>query len=77
MPTWKNVLPESDLWALAYYVRSLAALRATAAADQLRQRLRDQPVWTPPSLDGGDDGGAGDDGGGAAGDATTTSRAPP
>ncbi|HXJ22162.1 MAG TPA: c-type cytochrome [Polyangia bacterium] len=27
MPTWKNVLPESDLWALAHYVRSLAAAR--------------------------------------------------
>jgi mono/diheme cytochrome c family protein len=27
MPTWKNVLPESDLWALAHYVRSLVAAR--------------------------------------------------
>ena len=29
MPTWKNVLPESDLWAMAHYVRSLVALRGT------------------------------------------------
>ena len=29
MPTWKNVLPESDLWAMAHYVRSLVALRDT------------------------------------------------
>ncbi len=53
MPTWKNVLPESDLWALAHYVRSLVALRGTRAADELRRQLLDQPAWTPPPLDGG------------------------
>jgi len=63
MPTWKNVLPESDLWGLAYYVRSLSVLRGKAAADQLRRQLLDQPPWTPPALDAGD-GGA--DGGGDA-----------
>jgi mono/diheme cytochrome c family protein len=68
MPTWKNVLPESDLWALTYYVRSLVALRGTPAADLLQQRLRDQPAWTPPALDGGAE--AGSDGGATAGDAT-------
>lgn len=56
MPTWKNVLPESDLWALAHYVASLVALRGTAAADQLHERLVNQPPWSPPSLDGGSDG---------------------
>jgi hypothetical protein len=68
MPTWKNVLPEADLWALAYYVRSLVALRGSPAADLLQQRLRDQPAWTPPALDGGAD--AGSDGGATAGDPT-------
>jgi len=58
MPTWKNVLPENDLWAMAHYVRSLAALRGTRAADQLRETLLRQPAWTPPpSPDGGADGG--------------------
>jgi mono/diheme cytochrome c family protein len=48
MPTWKNVLPESDLWALAHYVQSLAALRDGPAAEALARRLRDQPPWSPP-----------------------------
>jgi mono/diheme cytochrome c family protein len=48
MPTWKNVLPEADLWAMAHYVGSLAALRDTPAARALAERLRDQPPWTPP-----------------------------
>jgi mono/diheme cytochrome c family protein len=50
MPTWKNVLPESDLWALAHYVRSLVALRDTPGAAALARRLRDQPPWTPAPL---------------------------
>jgi len=64
MPTWKNVLPESDLWALAHYVASLAALRGVnEAGDQLHEQLINQPPWSPPSLDGGADGsdGAGND----------------
>ena len=48
MPTWKNVLPESDLWAMAHYVGSLAALRDTPAARALAERLRNQPPWSPP-----------------------------
>ena len=57
MPTWKNVLPESDLWALAHYVASLVALRgANDAGDQLHEQLINQPPWSPPSLDGGADG---------------------
>jgi len=48
MPTWKNVLPEPDLWALAHYVRSLVALRDSPEAGALEQRLRDQPPWSPP-----------------------------
>jgi mono/diheme cytochrome c family protein len=51
MPTWKNVLPEADLWALAHYVRSLVDLRerpdAAEAAAALADRLRNQPAWAP------------------------------
>jgi mono/diheme cytochrome c family protein len=50
MPTWKNVLPEPDLWALAHYVRALVALRGTDAADELRRSLLEQPPWSPPPL---------------------------
>src|SRR5208283_1223164 len=42
MPAWDpNVLPEktSDVWALAYYVRSLVRLRGTTAGLALRARL--------------------------------------
>ena len=48
MPTWKGVLPDDDLWAMAYYVRSLIALRGTPDADALRARLLAQPPWTAP-----------------------------
>jgi len=60
MPTWKNVLPEADLWALVHYVASLVALRGTPAADQLHEQLINQPPWSPPALDGGADGGSND-----------------
>jgi mono/diheme cytochrome c family protein len=56
MPTWKNVLPEADLWALAHYVRSLVELRGTPVAAALRKALLEQPYWVPPSLDAGVDG---------------------
>jgi mono/diheme cytochrome c family protein len=58
MPTWKNVLPETDLWALAHYVRSLVELRRTPAAATLRAHLIDLAWWTPP-----DAGAAGTDAG--------------
>jgi len=48
MPTWKNVLPDEDLWAMARYVASLVDLRGAPAADTLRARLLDQAAWTPP-----------------------------
>lgn len=62
MPTWKNVLPDDDLWAMAHYVASLIDLRGTAAADELRARLLGQPAWTPPPPPS-PDGGATDTGG--------------
>ena len=37
MPTWKNVLPEPDLWAMAHYVRSLVALRGTPEGAALQR----------------------------------------
>jgi hypothetical protein len=54
MPGWDaNVLPEkaSDLWALAYYVRSLVRLRGTTAGLALRARLdgTPQPAAPPPA----------------------------
>ena len=48
MPTWKGVLPDDDLWAMAHYVASLIALRGTPAAAELHDRLLAQPPFTPP-----------------------------
>ena len=50
MPTWKNVLPEADLWAMAHYVRSLVELRGTPQSSALHKALLEQPAWTPPPL---------------------------
>jgi hypothetical protein len=55
MPTWKNVLPEPDLWALAHYVRSLVDLRDTPGAAALRKSLINQAWWEPPAPDAGAD----------------------
>lgn len=51
MPAWNPVaLPnkETDIWALAYYVRSLVDLKGTAGAEELRQRLASQAPFAPP-----------------------------
>lgn len=48
MPTWGPTLPPEQLWSLAYYVESLAALRGTPRAAELRHALLTQPAWTPP-----------------------------
>ncbi len=39
MPTWKGALPDDDIWAMAYYVKSLIALKGTREADDRRDRL--------------------------------------
>jgi len=39
MPSWKGSLPEADLWALAHYVESLAALKDRPEARELRRRI--------------------------------------
>ncbi len=54
MPAWDpNVLPEktSDVWALAYYVRSLVQLRQTTAGLALRAKLNATPQ--PGEVKGG------------------------
>jgi hypothetical protein len=71
MPTWKNVLPEPDLWAMTYYVRWLIAMRGTPEAAAQQRRLLDQAPWEPPPLPVPDAGAAGGDGGAA------RARAPP
>jgi mono/diheme cytochrome c family protein len=62
MPTWKGVLPEPDLWALAHYVRSLVVLRGTPEAAKLRAHLVETSWWTPPPPPAADGGGAADAG---------------
>jgi mono/diheme cytochrome c family protein len=56
MPAWDpNVLPEktSDVWALAYYVRSLVQLRGTTAGLALRAKLNAMPQPAPAEVKGG------------------------
>jgi mono/diheme cytochrome c family protein len=38
MPTWKGALPDEDIWAMAYYVRSLIDIRGTPEAEARRER---------------------------------------
>src|SRR5262249_31469523 len=40
MPTWSGALSAEQLWGIAHYVRSLALMRGTPEANQLKQRLR-------------------------------------
>jgi len=39
MPTWKGALADDDIWAMAYYVRSLVDLKGTPEADARKERL--------------------------------------
>ena len=48
MPTWKNVLLDTDLWAIAHYVKSLTELRDTPQAAAVREALANQPAWVAP-----------------------------
>ena len=48
MAAWKGTLDEKDLWAVAYYVDSLIALRDTPAAMAFKSELLDQADWAPP-----------------------------
>ena len=38
MPTWKGALPDEDIWAMSYYVRSLVDIKGTPEADARRER---------------------------------------
>lgn len=51
MPAWNPiVLPnkEADIYALAYYVRSLVQMKGTPAAGELHRSLAAQAAFTPP-----------------------------
>jgi len=48
MPKWKGILAEKDMWALAYYVKSLVDLKDTAEAAALHEHLEHAPAFTPP-----------------------------
>jgi mono/diheme cytochrome c family protein len=60
MPSWKATAAytdpntgekweaDKDIWALAYYVKSLVKLNGTKEAEALRDKLARQPVFTPP-----------------------------
>jgi len=39
MPTWKGALPDDDIWAMAYYVRSLVEIKGKPEADARREKL--------------------------------------
>ena len=50
MPQWQGSLPESDIWALVYYVHSLMEMRThMPEAVAAREKLMNQPAWTPPA----------------------------
>lgn len=54
MPAWNPVtLPnkEADVYAIAWYVRSLLELKGTRAADELRESLAHQAAFAPPPED--------------------------
>jgi mono/diheme cytochrome c family protein len=40
MPTWSGALTAEQLWGISHYVRSLALLRGTPEAHQLKQKLQ-------------------------------------
>jgi hypothetical protein len=48
MAAWQGTLDEDDLWAVAYYVDSLIALRDTPAAMEMKRALLDQGDWEAP-----------------------------
>ncbi len=48
MPSWGATLTPKQLWGLAYYVESLAVMRGSKEAADLRQSLLTQPAYTPP-----------------------------
>jgi mono/diheme cytochrome c family protein len=49
MPMWKGALPEDQIWAMVYYVRSLYDIRDKPEADRLKAQLATQPDWKAPT----------------------------
>lgn len=50
MPAWKGAgLSDSDIWAIAYYVRSIYAMRDTPAGEKLQDTLASQAAFTIPA----------------------------
>lgn len=48
MPAWKDALPDQDIWAIAHYVKSLAALRDTPEGAAMRQKHLTQGAFEIP-----------------------------
>jgi mono/diheme cytochrome c family protein len=48
MPSWGATLNAKQLWGLAYYVESLAKLRGTKEAQDMKKALLEQPDFKPP-----------------------------
>ena len=49
MPTWRDSLPEEELWALVHFVDSVIALEGTEGAWRLREKIQAADRgWTPP-----------------------------
>lgn len=52
MPAWIDGLKQDEIWALAHYVKALMDLgrpENKKALGELRQKLANQPPWSPPS----------------------------
>lgn len=59
MPAWKGALPDEDIWAMSYYVRSLIDIKDTPEADARREKLMKSlppvaPANAVASLEAGD-----------------------
>ncbi|MEP7122056.1 MAG: c-type cytochrome [Byssovorax sp.] len=48
MPAWKGALSDGDIWAIAYYVKSLMAARDTPAAALMKQEFAAQAPFEVP-----------------------------
>lgn len=49
MPTWRDALPEEDIWALAHFVDALVKTRGTDAPERLRtEHQAADAAWKPP-----------------------------
>ena len=49
MPQWKGSLPDDQIWAMAYYVKSLMDLRDTQNVWAMRDEMTKQPEFKAPT----------------------------